>query len=203
MAMRVDERLLPQQAAGILRRVLDQKFTQQERLASQPLRVQITRKQIRQLLPKHRRTTGFQQYDRRAGDQPRGHPVQNLSQPFLGRIKHAIIVQWPPAAHVLPRHFDAEAGILENLDRRLRYPGMKVVIERVRPKDDRRTTLVAWWLFVEPFLEALWCECGQSPFSRHADQELREAGEQRGLRKNVGKSRSNAREPGPAVDQAE
>ena len=136
--------------------MLVQKLAQQKRLllqaASRSDRAEIN-------CASHRETpsaTRLQHHHRRAVLDRIAHRIQDVLQLSLGKIEHAIVVQWPSATHVRLRHFHFEPRVPQHLDRRPRDLRMKIIVKRVRPQNHVRPThprLSGTLRFFPPLLE--------------------------------------------------
>src|SRR5438132_6640745 len=98
MAMAVKQHTSIQTRRLITGHLMLQEFTQEERLASQPIGARVGWKQASQLVSKHRRAARLQHDDGPSGLEMRAQQAQDPLKVFLCLAEHAEIVERPSTA---------------------------------------------------------------------------------------------------------
>ena len=119
-------------------RMLDKKFADGHRIFRKPVRVFVVGKKAFQFVAKNRNATRFQTNNRNVRANFFAQRNQNIREHFFGVIQHSKIIKRPPATKFLFRQNNLVPGRFQNQDRRLQDFGMKMIVERVHPKHDRR-----------------------------------------------------------------
>ena len=113
----------------------EEELAHQKRLARQPPRIRIVRKQIDELVAEHGEAAWLEHDDWRARLEVRAERLQDFAQLMLCTIEKAVIVERPPAAERTIRKRDVAPGRFEHVSRRDGDLRMKVVVEGIRPED--------------------------------------------------------------------
>src|SRR2546425_4489784 len=100
MAMAVKQHGSIQKGRLITGHLMLQEFTQEERLASQPIGTRVRWKQVSQLVAKHRSAARLQHDDGPSSVEVRAEHAQDPLKVFLCLAEHAEIVERPSTAGV-------------------------------------------------------------------------------------------------------
>ena len=119
---------------------MGKKFAQQKRLLCQPLGALIGGEEVGQLIAKDAGAAGLEHHKGHPGIDLRAEAFQNPQQVLPRLVEEAEIVQRPAAADVLRRDLHLESSRGEHLMRRTQHLGMKVVVPRIRPQQQRGPT---------------------------------------------------------------
>src|SRR5438128_2247701 len=134
MAMAVHDGFPTQRGRLETRRVMSEKFAQQESLSLQPLCLLIEREEIRELVPEYGCACRLEDDQRRAGANILRQGVENFLQVALRAIQHAPFVQRPAATQVPFRYHHLAASVLQDFVGCNRGLRVKVIVERIRPQ---------------------------------------------------------------------
>src|ERR1700691_645963 len=97
------------------------------------------REKIYEFVAKNRDATGFESDDGNSGFDFRREFVEDLQEKCLGTIEHAMVVERAATAEVGSGDDDAEACGFEDFNGGVCSCGMKIIVERVGPKQYRRS----------------------------------------------------------------
>src|SRR6187401_2074728 len=175
-----------------------------EDLLGEALAVLVVREQLAELVLEDRGAARLHPDDRGPGSDLL---AESLDRPFeiaARQAEEAVVVQWPSAADVALRDYDAVAGGIEHLDRGDADAGVEAVVEGVRPEEHGLARGVARAAARdEPVLERPRREGRQLALLSHPRGGLGEACEAGRLRDRVHEPGCARGEPGRLVDQPE
>src|SRR5579863_9701975 len=92
-----------------VRSVLHEEVREQPCLVAKPLRDRVVREKLLQLVAEDAGAAWLKKDERQAGNDLRGHALENLGEIVTGRAEEAEVVERTPAADVALRAFNAEA----------------------------------------------------------------------------------------------
>src|ERR1017187_2413678 len=113
MAMPVYEHLPMQLRGRVSRGIVLEKLAEEKCLVPQPGSARIGRKEVAQFIAKDGSATRFQYDDRNTGINLHSQGAQDSLKVLPGHVKHAEIVQRPPAAQVNSRDTDIKSRVLQ------------------------------------------------------------------------------------------
>ena len=133
-----------------LRRFLQKKLAEKIGLAAQSLGNFVAREKVHQFVAEHGNASRLKTDDRYAIVDVLLHIGKYPAQLLLRLIQHAEIIKWPPAANMAYRYAHVKAGGFQHGNGSLGGFRVKVIVKRVRPKDDRRLILIDRCTLFEP-----------------------------------------------------
>ena len=137
MTMSVDDRFTVDAPRAPVWPVTLQKLAQRHGLTGKAFRCLVMREQVRQLVAKHCDATWLQAHNRNPCSDVVLKGIENLPQLALGEIQHPEVVQRPAATERTGRNLYAASGRFQDVDRRFCRARIKVIVESIRPENDR------------------------------------------------------------------
>src|SRR5579864_3058590 len=161
---------------------------------------------IEQFIAKNRSTAGLQNNNWSSGGNLRRENFDCFQQQFLRPIKHAKIVERPPAADIALRQCHPTSCGFKHFDSRNRGFRMKIVVESVRPKHDGLclgARIFPRTMSAKPRTETLPRKRRNLPVRRDADYGLRNLAQPGSLSQKIRQRGKSRPKPRPAVNLPE
>src|SRR5438132_10422931 len=172
MTVAMDDRLAPKRHRRQAIRMVRQKLAERSDQRAQSLCPRIVGEQILQLVAEDRDAARLEADDRNAFIDFAIQGADDVAQPPLRRVEHAVVVERPSAAQRRARNLHREAAALQNPDRRHCGLWMEMVVEGVGPQDDALTTARTRGASIqEPLTERDGCEGRNAAPWRHTGDE--------------------------------
>src|SRR6201997_720263 len=203
VTMAVDDGLAPELRERAQHAVAVKKFAEEVALPRETLGALVPGEEIAEFVAEDSDAAGFEADDGNAGLDLGCERVEDAEEQVFSAIEHAEIVKGASAAEIAGGQFHAEAGVLEDLDSRLRGVGQEVVIERVRPEDNQGAVGMARLMAAEPALERPRREWGDAALLRNAGDGLAYVAQEGQLCGHVHQARSIRGEARPEIDVTE
>src|SRR5215475_2804357 len=160
-------------------------------------------KEVQEFVAKHGGAAGLKNDDGNAGSDLGFEDVECAKEQFLRPVQHAKIIQRSSATDVLSRHPYTVSDVFEDFDGCGRRFRMEIVIEGIRPEDDRSSLdslAERNGPSLEPLAEALASKRRDIPARRNSRYKFCRMAQPPALREPIDQRSEPRSRRGPAVD---